>query len=553
MRPLFFLASRITALHLVSDAIFRVSTALRHRPLVGAAMCFAMGVWVGEWLWTSAVLTAAALVCLVLRLPYSARSPRIGAFLVGSAFAAAFAAAGALRMQVQTSPGPHDISRWIGPEFVTVTGRPVSEPELQAGRRGYRFVMSAHSIRLPSGVVKPCSGLLQCSVAAMQEGRLRYGDMVSISGAIEAPQPPTAPGAPPTDAQLRRHGVFATMTARYPSLWRVQPAPLGRSPILVALTRRALQWRASMMGEFERRIPRPYAALATGIVLGGRQAMSPADVDAFTRSGLIHLVAASGANVAILLGAAFLIARRASLSRSAEALVCSAVVVAYAVAAGSEPAVVRAAVMAVAYIAAPLLDRDRDAPCALAAAALASLAWAPGNLWDAGFQLSFAIVAALLAVWPIWASAISSLWPPLRRVGRPSLERLPRALALGFLSAIGVSAIAGLASAPLTAQTFSSIPTMGIVANALAAPIIAALLPTALVAWLACLIVPPIGDLMTLQLVAPMVHYVSSVAHWISGVPGAVLHVSPPGWPAVWACYLLMATLLAISVPGDSL
>lgn len=532
-------ARRSVVWHQLGAVCSGPATALRRRPLVCAAACFAAGVMIGEWLWSAGILMAVALACLVWCLVPGVHGILRRAIMVRCAFGFGFAAAGALRMQVQAIPGPCDISRWIGPEFVTVTGRLASEPE---ARRDLRFLMSAQAIRPASGVSEPCAGLLQCSIVPVTGRRApRYGDIVSISGMIESPQPPQAPGAPPTDAQLRRHGIFATMTARYPSLWRIESTPSRFDPV-----RLALAWRDSMLRQFEHRMDRSTAGLATGIVLGGRQSIAPDDVDAFTRSGLIHIVAASGANVAILLGATLLVAHRANLARRWEAIVCSAVVIAYAVAAGSEPSVVRAAVMSVMYMAAPLLDRDRDAPCALAAAALASLAWAPGNLWDVGFQLSFVIVAAMLAVWPIWAAAIGSLWPPMRPAASSFSERLRRTLAMGTLSAVGVSAVAGLAAAPLTAQTFSAVPTLGIVSNTLAAPAVAFLLPTALVAWLACLVVPPVGDVIAQHLVGPMARYVGSVARWVSGIPGSALHTSPPGWLGVWSCYLALAAVVAI-------
>ena len=546
----------------VLSAFHDTATALRHRPIIAATASFALGILMGDWLWSAGILLTAALLCIGGAVALSSafvdraapfvhlyRLPASTDILIRAAFVAAFAAAGALRMYVQSSPGPKDISRWIGPEFVTVTGRLVSEPNV---RRDALFVMSAQSVRRSDGRSEPCSGLLQCSIVpAAHRTTPQYGDFVSITGRIEHPRRPSAPGSAPTDAHLRRHGIFAAMTARYPSLWRTRASWFGLSAPHLEFTRRALALRSSMMREFERRMARRDAALATGVVLGGKHGMAPADADAFMRSGLIHIVAASGANVAILLGTVMLVAHRLLLPRLWTSLLCSAVVVMYAVAAGSEPAVVRAAVMAIAYMAAPLFDRDADAPCSLAAAALGSLAWAPGNLWDPGFQLSFVIVAALSAFGPIWLAATAALRPPARPQMKSRIAALSRHLIIGTLTVFGVSGVAGLAAAPLTAQTFNAVPTLGIVSNALAVPVVAALLPTALIAWLACLIVPPIGDLMVQHLVAPMVHYVGSVAVWVSAIPGTVLHTSSPGWPAVCFAYFVLALLASIIAYGQ--
>jgi competence protein ComEC len=454
-----------------------------------------------------------------------------------TAVLAAFASAGALRMAVQAAPGPHDVSRYADAGYIQVTGRLISEPYVT---RGASFILRAEAVRRPDGMVVPCTGSLFCTIALNEERTVpRYGDVVTIAGTIMRADSVASPGFTKMDAHVRRHGTFAFMRVHHPSQWRMEPTQPGWNPV-----RFVLGWRDSMFSTLQRHLPRNTAALATGIVFGGRNGMSAADVDAFTQSGLVHIIAASGANVAIFMGLAYWVTRRLHLARRTAALVSAGAVAVYAVAAGAEPSVMRAATMAVTFLAAPLLDRDGDGPSALALAGLASLMWDPGHLWDVGFQLSFAIVAVFIAFWPV-LSVLS--WADDRQDEgtQPLLNRLPHTAWRLTASTVTLSALAGLAAAPITAQVFNAIPTVGILSNALAGPAVAVLLPAALLAWLAGLITPTAGGFLCHTVVGPLANFVSDIAHWSGGLPGAVLSVPSPGWPAVALCY---ASLAAVAV-----
>jgi len=215
-----------------------------------------------------------------------------------------------------------------------------------------------------------------------------------------------------------------------------------------------------------------------------------------------------------------------------------AAVIAYAIAAGAQPPVVRAAVMAIVFVAAPMLDRDRDAASALAFAALGALAYDPGNLADVGFLLSFSIVAFTIAFWPAWQRLEQRAIPVLRN--EETARSLSARVARGVSATIGLSVIAGLAAAPVTIQTFRSVSIVSVVSNALVAPAVAASMPAAIVSYLACLVCPPVGGLACKWLVAPLASYILGVGNAFASIPGASVSVPAPGWPAVFAAYLAL-------------
>ena len=175
------------------------------------------------------------------------------------------------------------------------------------------------------------------------------------------------------------------------------------------------------------------AALMLGaIALGADDELSPEAREAFRASGLAHLLAVSGGNVALLVAAVLVLVWVGGGTRVG-GHVCALVAVAgYVGLVGPSPSVVRAGVAGVLASAAWLLSRPSD-PWHLYAAGLAVLLCVnPYNLLDPGFQLSFAAVAAIILIAPRF---------------REALEGLP--FIPGLRAATAISAACTLATAPI--------------------------------------------------------------------------------------------------------
>jgi len=208
-------------------------------------------------------------------------------------------------------------------------------------------------------------------------------------------------------------------------------------------------------------------------VLGEDEGLNDDVRDAFRASGLYHLLAVSGQNVALLAAGMVLLAWLLRLSRRATELLILLAIAAYVLAVGWQPSVVRAGVAGGLASIAWLTARDRDRWWLFLAGAAVLLVWNPYALLEPGFQLSFIAVAAIfLGV------------PPLLRLleGYP----VPRPLAI----VLAVSSACGLATAPIVWLQFGAIPVYSVLANALAAPIVGGLLGLALVAGLLAPIAP---------------------------------------------------------------
>ncbi len=244
-------------------------------------------------------------------------------------------------------------------------------------------------------------------------------------------------------------------------------------------------------------------ALLSGFVLGDDDRVGPELRNAFRSSGLAHLTAVSGQNVVIVAGAIGGVAWLAGLGRGAAHLLAIASILAYALAVGWEPSVVRAAVAGCVTSVAWLASRPNDRWHALALGALVLLAWQPASLLEPGFQLSFAAVAAILVVVP--------------RV-RPFVEGYPVPGAIGIGAA--VAAACSVATAPISLAHFGMVSLWGVPANLAAEPAMPVLLCLSLAAGAIDPIAPTAAATLT-WLAGLCAAWIAGCARLFGGLPQA--------------------------------
>ncbi|MSX01621.1 MAG: MBL fold metallo-hydrolase, partial [Actinobacteria bacterium] len=261
---------------------------------------------------------------------------------------------------------------------------------------------------------------------------------------------------------------------------------------------------------FSARLPPDEAALLRGIALGDDSALSDRLRDAMRRSGLGHLVAASGANIALLVVLVFSVCALLGAPRGLRLALALAAVGIYVPLAGSGPSIQRAAIMGAAALVASAASRPSARWYSLLLAATVSLTLNPAILRDPGWQLSFAAVAA-----------IGILSGPLQ----VALER--RGLPAPVSGPLSLTAAATVGTAPISAAAFGTVSLVSLPANLAAA---AAVAPATWLGMVAA-VLSQVSD----SLAAPvcMLAYwplaaILAVARAASSLPGAQISVSPP-------------------------
>lgn len=267
-------------------------------------------------------------------------------------------------------------------------------------------------------------------------------------------------------------------------------------------------------------VPAPQGALARGMVLGQDGALTAPVRDDFRATGLAHLVAASGANVLLLAMFVLALASVAGLGLTARLTLAIVLVAAYVPLAGAGPSIQRAGVMGAAGLVAALAGRPSSRWHALLLAAAVTLAWSPRAAEDAGWQLSFAAVLALLALVPALRSV-------LRRTGLPA----------GIAEAVAVTAAATLGTAPLIALHFERLSLVSLPANVLAAPAVAPVMWLGTIAGALGQVAPALAAPVASVTALPLA-YLTWLAQRAAALPLAEMNVPDPGAWGVIGIYV---------------
>jgi competence protein ComEC len=357
--------------------------------------------------------------------------------------------------------------------------------------------------------------------------RLIPGDWIRVRAILSPPPPPAAPGA----FDFQRQSYFRQLGAVGFSLGGATVEEHPRAEGLAAFEFALERLRQRITERVVAGIDGTPGAIAAALMTGSRGAIPPQVMANIRDSGLAHLLAISGLHIGLVAGIVFIglrgalalvppLALRYPIKKWA-AVAALFGAFAYALVAGATVPTQRAFLMIGLVLLAVLFDRRGLSMRLVAWAAFVILLLRPESLLGASFQLSFAAVVALVAVYEVVRDR--------RRLDESGPPTGPRR-ALNYLGGVGLTTlIAGSATAPFAVYHFNRFAVFGLAANLVAVPVTALwIMPWAVVAFL----LMPFG-LESLAL-APMglgIELVVRVADTVAAWPGAVTLVpAMPMW-----------------------
>ena len=243
----------------------------------------------------------------------------------------------------------------------------------------------------------------------------------------------------------------------------------------------------------------------------------------FRISGLTHLLAVSGTNLTLVVGALLLLARWAGVRARGLTVVGLLGVAGFVLLARTEPSVVRAAAMgSVALLGLGTNGRQRGAR-ALGVAVLVLLVMDPWLALSTGFALSASATAGILWLAPGWR------------------DRLCRWMPRGVAEAVSVPLAAQLACTPIVAAISSQVSLVAVAANLLAAPAVGPATVLGLAGGVVGLVSAPLGRLVAVP--------AAWCARWIVVVAerSAALPTAAVGWSA-GPLSIALLTVLCVAV-----
>ena len=368
---------------------------------------------------------------------------------------------------------------------------------------------------LPEGVLPAVTGEVRSLLAPLRGSQRFVLDAVGLHVLVEAPPNPQLRVGDRITADLE----FRTLALDAQERLRVRGIESSAKSYAVVVNGRGspLEWLRGRIGDdIERMVPAPAGGFAAAIVVGLRERVDERLADAFTATGLGHVVALSGWNVAITMAVADRALRRFSLKKRRISLI--AIALFYGLFAGASASVIRASVMSAAALLAATSGRRGAGAVALAHATIALLFFDPAIAYDAGFRLSALATAGLLAKSADWSA-----------VALHAGEKLPAPVRKTwglFAEDVAVSLAAQAATLGLVIALFGRVALWSIPLTLLIAPLIAPATAAALLAIAAgeiALIIPS-GLAFLPSLLALPASALFSAAAWIaqigSGLPG---------------------------------
>jgi competence protein ComEC len=409
------------------------------------------------------------------------------------------------------------VSGWLAahdpPKEISLVGIVLRAPERdRLGERWLRLAARPEIDPHPGAPAARIRLVVRAPAAPTGLDDLRRGDRVRVFARVRAPR---APGSSDSGGLSRlAWGLDASGSVKSARLveklaeGNVTP---GRALDELLAAARARLDRALGPDDEARHV-------AAAMLLGDRAGMDPDGLRALRESGLFHLLAISGLNVSLVVGAALVLLRRTRVAPWLAFPTAVAGLWAYGSLVGGEAPVLRACLAAGIALFGRTLGRDGDALNTLALVG-AALAFAdPPSVYHPGFQLTFAATAALLAG------------------ARPLSEAIPAPRVLAF--PLGASLAAYAATAPILAAHFGRLAPVGLVSNLAAGPLCAAILGAG-AAVLAAADLPIVGPAAA-GLLRATVAALDALAHGAAEAPLATLRVAPSPWLVIGVAFLLV-------------
>jgi competence protein ComEC len=226
------------------------------------------------------------------------------------------------------------------------------------------------------------------------------------------------------------------------------------------------------------------APIAKALLLGYKNDLEGETRNAFARAGLSHIMAVSGLHVGLVIAPFWLIIpflwTKKYGSKIGLVLLIS-ILFFYAGLTGFSAPVLRASVMAILLTYGKLFSKSSNSINLMGIAALLILIISPHQLFEIGFQLSFAAVLIILLILPVVQSTIP-YWIRIRWYGSP-------------IMVIIISLVVQFGLYPLQAYYFGEVSIISPLANALFVPFLGIFVPLSLLALFTSILFPSIGIL----------------------------------------------------------
>ena len=346
------------------------------------------------------------------------------------------------------------------PNKVTIKGVIANDPSSERvfyGSRKIDFLLKVDAVK-KDGRWEKAKGLTEVRVYTKTDRAFRFGDEAVLEGLLSKPVSLRNPGLFDYEKYLANKNIYSILKVNDKNFMQVitgNPA----NPI----RRLAYRIRSGMRGSLERHLDPPDASFAKAILIGDRSGLGQRFKDEFAKTGTVHILSISGLHVGLIAGLVLLLFGLIGIPKKVNLAATLAFLVVYSYIAGSSTPIIRAVIMFGVFAIGYIIEREADLLNSLGVAAFLILLWNPKQLFDPGFQLSFASIASIF----LFAPKINAF---LRAdsIGRKSFWRKAATYAL---KGVSVSVAAWIGTWPIIAAYFNITSPVSVIANLIVIPV----------------------------------------------------------------------------------
>jgi len=430
---------------------------MTHRPLLGIVLSFGMGILFDHFISFPFLSLALAGCILLIGCLFSLRNSLSTVFI----FLSFFTLGTLCSQSYQKLPQNHiyEIAKYYKRNPVSLKGTIISDVQKRdfRGRIKTTFELQVERFKTRWGWRERQGKIL---VNVFRDENLSYGDSIALEGKLYEPFNFDSETKFDYREYLNRRKIKLILSVKKDGYVEVLDQNRA-NPLKYA----SIQIKNRLKNLFALHLSRGEAGIMQAFILGDREGIPKHVNELFVKTGTAHILAISGQNIGIMAFLVFLILSIFRIPQKGRSILTMLILIGYAFLAGGQAPVVRATIMAIVFLCGFLLERETDLLNSLALAALILLVANPLSLLDAGFQLSFLSVFAIVVLCPkVWS--FLEKWPW-------DLSRQPLRF---FAQSAVISSVAWVSVVGLIAYYFQIFTPVSILANLFVVPCMTVLL-----------------------------------------------------------------------------
>ena len=406
----------------------------------------------------------------------------------------------------------------IAPVNSEIYGKIISIPQ-NKNEDKVRFFFRVNKI-VYDGISKDLSGE-KTFVTLTTDEDLNIYDSYKLKGRLGTPFKAGNPSQFDYGNYLRNFDTYSVFYGK--EFQKIDKEPAGIENLL----RKINDYREKIIAIHARNLPSPNLEILGGIVFGD-DAVSPPDniKQSFVNSGLLHILAASGMNVAFIFSFFFYFLSMFKVNYKVNISFCILMVIVYSLMTGLGASVIRAALMLIFVLVGKLIDRDTHSIALLSFVAFLMLLYNPLYINDVGFQLSFIVTFGLLLM-------------------TPYLIKSQNRIINWITGTLCIPLIAQLWVMPIQIFYFNNISLYSVFANIMSVPVLSVISFGGFVSSLAAPVTPDFVCKCFDFILNPLITFLVNISDFWGNLPNATLQTTHPNISQIILYYFILLNITA--------